>query len=275
MRKVSFNIGGVDVEYNLSGETIFGEDRLLITEGDDLIAHMPWAEQGYTVENFLTEADSARVRAGLKAQLLKVMRQSGDVDENNFTLDQYHHFVDDEYHVRITQELRKGFELEDIPEGVALFEENVSRMLGTPVTAICPFLGKGGYFIRIVRPLVKSDNNPPHRDVWLEHLRSCVNIYFPLAGSNEKSALPIVPGSHLWKESEIERTAQGARIAAAAYQVPSVVGAKRPMTFVRPNPRNCEAMLFTPYAIHGGGINLNNDVTRMSLEMRFWRKKSQ
>jgi len=31
-------------------------------------------------------------------------------------------------------------------------------------------------------------------------------------------------------------------------------------------------MVFTPYAIHGGGVNFSPDTTRVSLEIRLWRK---
>jgi ectoine hydroxylase-related dioxygenase (phytanoyl-CoA dioxygenase family) len=39
---------------------------------------------------------------------------------------------------------------------------------------------------------------------------------------------------------------------------------------IRPNPKENEVMLFSPYLVHGGGYNFNADVTRISLEMRFW-----
>jgi ectoine hydroxylase-related dioxygenase (phytanoyl-CoA dioxygenase family) len=41
---------------------------------------------------------------------------------------------------------------------------------------------------------------------------------------------------------------------------------------IRPNPKPGQAMLFSPYLVHGGGYNLNTDTTRVSLEMRFWKK---
>ena len=40
---------------------------------------------------------------------------------------------------------------------------------------------------------------------------------------------------------------------------------------VRPNPGRNEMIVFSPYLIHRGGVNLNPDTTRMSLEMRFWQ----
>jgi len=43
----------------------------------------------------------------------------------------------------------------------------------------------------------------------------------------------------------------------------------------RPNPGENEMLLFSPYLVHGGGYNFNTDMTRISLEMRFWRKEDE
>jgi ectoine hydroxylase-related dioxygenase (phytanoyl-CoA dioxygenase family) len=116
-----------------------------------------------------------------------------------------------------------------------------------------------------------DDNNPPHRDVWLDHLRDAVNVYIPIAGSTDASSLPLVPGSHHWKESEIERTQTGARMGEQVYTVPCITAATRELTFVRPNPGPNEVLVFSPYLIHGGGVNFQGNMTRASLEARFWR----
>ncbi len=98
------------------------------------------------------------------------------------------------------------------------------------------------------------------------------DVLVPLAGSTESSSVPLVPESHRWKESEIERTLDGARTNGQSYTVPAVVGAKRELRLVRPNPGTNEVLVFSPYLIHGGGGNRNPDQTRVSLELRFWRR---
>jgi ectoine hydroxylase-related dioxygenase (phytanoyl-CoA dioxygenase family) len=40
---------------------------------------------------------------------------------------------------------------------------------------------------------------------------------------------------------------------------------------IRPNPSENEVLVFSPYLVHGGGYNTNIDITRISLEMRFWK----
>ena len=81
-----------------------------------------------------------------------------------------------------------------------------------------------------------------------------------------------MPGSHLLKESEILRTADGAFLNGTKYTVPCVISVKGEMPkLVRPNPGINEMMIFSPYMVHGGGYNLNEDQTRTSLEVRFWK----
>ena len=124
--------------------------------------------------------------------------------------------------------------------------------------------------MRIVRPRRPADNNPLHRDSWLARLRDAVNAYIPLAGSNELSSLPVLPGSQRWPESEVERTLAGATMNGVVFTVPAVVAAERGLALQRPRVGENEIMLFSPHVIHGGGVNLNPGITRVSLEMRFW-----
>jgi acetylglutamate kinase len=39
---------------------------------------------------------------------------------------------------------------------------------------------------------------------------------------------------------------------------------------ITPDPKEKEIMIFTPNIVHGGGMNINEDITRVSLEMRFF-----
>jgi len=55
----------------------------------------------------------------------------------------------------------------------------------------------------------------------------------------------------------------------ASYTIPAVVGAKRPLDVVRPNPTSDQVLVFSPYLIHGGAVNFDEAQTRISVEMRF------
>lgn len=44
---------------------------------------------------------------------------------------------------------------------------------------------------------------------------------------------------------------------------------------IRPNPDINEILVFSPYLIHGCSDNKNEDITRMSLEIRFIRNNEE
>ena len=55
------------------------------------------------------------------------------------------------------------------------------------------------------------------------------------------------------------------------YVVPAVVHRDKGLNMVTPNPDLNQIMFFTPHLIHGGGVNTNKNLTRVSLEMRFFK----
>lgn len=249
----------------------FGEDVVLLDSDDDLTAGRPWAAVGYTIQPFLTTNLRAALRRDAAAYLELQLRTLGYCGA---TVDwtRYHHIAADnpELHAAFVEGVRGGFEAAAGPIPCAEIEAAVGEVCGTRVTSFSPHM-KGAYgAFRIVRPS-SNDNNPPHRDVWLARLRDAINIYVPLFGSNHLSSLPLVPGSHRWRESEIERTVGGATAKALVYTVPAVTGARRPLELVRPAVSEDQFLVFSPYLIHGGARNMNADTTRVSLEMRFWR----
>ena len=126
------------------------------------------------------------------------------------------------------------------------------------------------FHFRVIRPHHR-DNNPLHRDVWLEDYDDCINLYIPVAGSNPLSSLIIVPGSHRWPESRVERTTSGSRINGQKFNVPAVTGIRGDYSIARPDPKENEVLIFSPYLIHGGAVNLHPDKTRISIEMRLWQ----
>ena len=80
-----------------------------------------------------------------------------------------------------------------------------------------------------------------------------------------------MPSSHLIPENEILRTAsKGAKINGNTYYVPCILETnKGAIKMIRPNPMEGEALIFTPFLIHGAAVNNNKDITRISLELRF------
>ena len=269
---VNYKLGNKLIELELIGETIVGANEVLLLKDENLIERTAWNDEGFSIEKFLSHEDFSKIREGLK-QLVseKIVEAGGEIDAS-FTLENYHLYVDDEVHLTVAKLIQSGWNVSQFPIEIDRVNKRISAIIGFDVTTKAKHVDMNNFFLRIVRPQNFQDNNPPHRDVWLDRLRDAVNIYAPICGSNEQSALGLVPGSHLLKESEIERTVQGAILNGTSYTVPCVISINKEIPkLIRPNPLENEVMLFSPYLVHGGGYNFNENQTRMSLEMRFWK----
>lgn len=277
MHKVDLTIGEDSIQFYVNSSVEFGKsDAVLLLEDENLIADMPWTAEGYSVEKFLEESDYLKFESGIVELIRRRLRGLfPETDFNNFQLKDYHKFITtDEMHQKFTNSIQPGFSRSDFPVALELVEKRISQILVRSLTSKCWIDGRDVFYLRFVRPLSKVDNNPPHRDVWLDYLRHCVNIYVPLSGSGKRSALPILPGSHLWPESEVQRSVSGAELGIHKYRVPAVTGFRtKRFHLVRPNPGRNEMTVFSPYLVHGGGSNLEDGETRVSLEMRFWSNK--
>jgi len=272
---VRIEINDESITYAKGMSGIVGPDEVLLDRDDNLVAGTSWEQQGYTVEPFLPQEAQDRLREGISDLIRDLLVQHGVELREEFVLEQYHHALDgrDDVHLQVARAAARGFPFRQFPIAVDRVIARIGEICRKPLRCGDPAAGEDVFNLRVIRPR-SNDNSPLHRDVWLDHLRNAVNIYVPLAGSNHLSSLALVPGSHLWKESEIERTESGAVINAIRYTVPAVVGAARCLEVVRPDPQSDQVLVFSPYMIHGGATNLNPDRTRVSLEMRFWRDKA-
>tara|TARA_B100000401_G_C52714346_1_gene675412 strand:- start:248 stop:1075 length:828 start_codon:yes stop_codon:yes gene_type:complete len=269
---VNYKIESSSIDLALEGETFVGEPITLVNEDVNLIDDLSWLNQGFSVEEFLTPELYAQMQSGLKDMVKQLVLKFGGSVDDKFSLENYHLYVDDEIHLKIAKEIQPGWNVSSFPIDFNLVNERVSQIINKTVTAEAKHLGMYNYFLRIVRPQKFQDNNPPHRDVWIDRLRNAVNIYVPVCGSSQDSSLPLVVGSHLAKESEIERTTDGAKLNGTKYSVPCVISYKgESPVLVRPQINDNQIMVFSPYMIHGGGYNFQKDKTRISLEARFWK----
>lgn len=188
------------------------------------------------------------------------------------SLENYHREITEDEHKRIINSMPyKTSMYADINAFSEYIEKFVSDTLGYDVKIFNDDL-----WVRICRPDSFSDNdfNPCHRDIYLDFYRNVVNIYLPVAGSNENSALMLQPGSHKWNESDTMVTKGGAsfKYLGKKYSVDAIVASKLPLEMIRPNPTEQQVMIFSPYLIHGCSNNSNPDCTRFSLEVRFIKR---
>ena len=141
----------------------------------------------------------------------------------SFELNQYHRYLGNDYgkHLQVISRT-KLFEAKLLPIGMKVIENRISEILGFEVKSSKPFNGERVFHFRVIRPGA-SDYNPLHRDVWQDENRDAINIYVPLAGSNEKSSLLLMPGSHLWPESWTVRSSEGAQMNDIQFNVPGLI----------------------------------------------------
>jgi len=268
---MEYCVNKVNLKYEVTGPRHWGDERFLLREGIDLSAGTRWHAAGFTIETLFDTATYEAFYERTKSLLISCWKNAGLAIDDNFTLDQYHTVIKD-YQTHLNAvEKTKLIQVSEFPVPVQEIEDRISEICGVPLIARNPFDGQAIFHFRVIRPML-SDNNPLHRDVWLEDYDDCINLYIPVVGSNEDSSLIIIPGSHLWPESNIEMSDSGALIEGVKFNVPAVTALRGSYSFERPNPLQNQVLVFSPYLIHGGSVNLNTDKTRISIEMRLWKK---
>lgn len=268
---MEYAANGQRYRYEAQGEKIWGTDTVLLANSIDLTAHTPWHKTGYTIEKLFDDELYNTFTQNVYKLLIDCWRDAGLPVNESFPLHDYHKVATDfETHL-LAVEKTKLLSVHDFPISIHLLEERIAAICKTPLITKNPFDEQTIFHFRVIRP-GKSDNNPLHRDIWLEDYDNCINLYIPIAGSNELTSLMIIPGSHLWPESKIERTAGGALINGIKFNVPAVTAIKEDFTVVRPSPGVNEVLVFSPYLIHGGAINSSPDQTRVSIEIRLWKR---
>lgn len=269
--RCQLTIDGQPHAFALEGEFFWGKDEQLFSEASSPIAGTGWQNQGYTCFPLMQGDEYARLLGSIRRILTRIGTGLGVVLPDDFRPEEYHHyFPTEELHQQVIQQTRfltfRDFDLD--------FREWCSRVatfVGHPLQLENPLLPEEIVILRISRPN-SLDINPLHRDGYLDIWAGVLNLWIPIAGCDAHSSLPVIPGSHLWRENTIRRTAaKGARVNGLTYHVPGIVGAASGLHLIRPDPAYGEALLFTPFLIHGAAINENPDTTRLSLELRFCR----
>lgn len=276
-KKLRYFINGVPIDLTVDYEKVLPVKSKVLYIQDKCTLNVHWEQTGYTVQPFLHANSYSLIKDAIEDFILTNLKKIKTVD-SNFTLEKYHNFVTTHEHYSLIRKIAAGkFGINGIPLNVLPinykeFDEYISNICNKKYTIKKRFYciyTNDNFWIRIVRPL-SNDNNPPHRDCYLSRNKRLINIYAPIAGSNRCSSLPVIDGSHLWNEDILEISKGKAYINKQKFTNPAIVSSKLPIYMHTPNPEPGQAMIFTPYIIHGGGRNLNEDLTRISLEMRFW-----
>lgn len=268
---MEYTVNNEVISYIAEGNRQWGDEKVLLHDATNLLEKLPGNKQGFVIEKLFPDEEYRKFRAAVHDLVRRMWKSAGIVAPDDFELDQYHALArNSESHFAALEKTRL-LQAEIFPGGISKLEARISAICGVPLKAHNPYDGQSIFHFRVVRPNSR-DNNPLHRDVWLEDFDDCINLYIPVAGSSKLSSLIIIPESHYWPESRVERTIHGAIINGTKFNVPAVTSIQGPYNMVRPDPHENEVLVFSPYLIHGGSVNLDSNKTRVSIEIRLWRK---
>lgn len=269
---MKYPVNGIELQYDPANERTWGNDEVLLYHSTDLTAGTSWHDTGFTIHPLVnTGTEASRFAERCKRLVIRQWRAAGLPIPDDFEIARYHEIANTtEVHLAAVQ-YTKLLPIDLFPMDVNNIAEIVSKLCKQALIARNPYDGQSVFHLRVIRPNHR-DNNPLHRDVWLDDYADCINLYIPVAGSDERSSLILLPGSHLWPESRVERTKEGALIDGVKFNVPAVTQIAGTFKVERPDPRLNQVLVFSPYLIHGGAVNLNHDTTRISIEMRLWKK---
>lgn len=262
-------------EFEVEGDFFWGRPELLYPLKNNILSNVPWERQGYACVDALNNFEISRLKQSVKDLVRQAILSNKIEIDTNFELRDYHKYVTtDQEHGGVIS-ITRSLQVSDFDFNIEDLADRFGKILGWPLTSWVEELNKSHVQIRISRPN-SLDINPPHRDGYLSYWADIVNVWLPIEGCNNKSSLPVFPGSHLIYEDEILRTeSKGAMINGNVYYVPCIIETKKgPITMIRPNPKEGQALLFSPYLIHGAAVNQNRDITRVSLELRFPKANS-
>lgn len=268
---MNYKVNDFEFQYEAEGERTIGPPQILLDTDEDLTLKTQWKETGFTIEQLFDSSTYRKFEQTTRKLLLECWSKAGLKIPANFDLTQYHTLASAKETHMAAVENTKLLDVSRFPVDITILENRISEICHTSLAVKNPFDSQTIFHYRVIRPNSK-DNNPLHRDVWLEDYKDCINLYIPIAGSNPLSSLILLPGSHRWPESLIERTKSGAIINGIKYNVPAVTSITGEFETVRPNPAQNEVLIFSPYLIHGGAVNLHSSQTRISIEIRLWKK---
>jgi ectoine hydroxylase-related dioxygenase (phytanoyl-CoA dioxygenase family) len=238
----------------------WGDDRVILLEDTNLLENTDFNVSGHCIF-------SMKSYNGFLQKLIETKIQ--EITYRQFDIAKYHLNISDGEHTKIINAMPwKKTESPEMLDFSEYIETRVSEIIGRKVKIF-----NDDIWIRICRPstVTETDYNPCHRDIYLDFYRNIVNIYVPIVGSNEKSSLMMQSGSHLWNERDVIVTKSGAyfKNSDKKYSVDAILQSRARLNMTRPNPKEDEFILFSPYLIHGCSSNDNEDTTRMSVEIRF------
>jgi hypothetical protein len=265
----------IDVDVSDNQNYITGESKVLSNKDTDITFNQNWYSEGYTTAPFLWNEEFDDLKKGITNTISDLLTKEG-IDTTGFTLEKYHKYVKtNEQHFSIVSKTRDLFP-EQFSFNIRELMPTFSNLLGFKLSDINPKTNDRVHIIvRINRPN-SSDYNPPHKDMYEAYDREgyfpqFVNFWIPIAGVTNKTSLPIVPKSHLISEDNVVRTSDGGIVGGNKYRV-RFIKEWGDNSMIRTNVSDSEVLIFSSHLIHGLAKNGEDDITRVALEFRLFKK---
>jgi len=265
----------IDVDVSDNQNYITGDSNVLSNVYTDITFNQNWYSEGYTTAPFLWNEEFGDLKKGITNTISDLLTKEG-IDTTGFTLEKYHKYVKtNEQHFSIVSKTRDLFP-EQFSFNIKELMPTFSHLLGFELSDINPETNDRVHIIvRINRPK-SNDYNPPHKDMYEAYDREgyfpqFVNFWIPIAGVTDKTSLPIVPKSHLIPEDNIVRTSDGGIVGGNKYRV-RFIKEWGDNSMIRTNVTDSEVLIFSSHLIHGLAKNGEDDLTRVALEFRLFKK---
>lgn len=270
---INYTVNGeiYPVDVTGSSEYVYGRHEFMSRAETDLVFGATWYEDGFKVMPFLCDEEFATLRGDIEDVIRKIVNAQG-VDTAGFRIDKYHRFVtDDAMHLAVVSRTRDLFP-EDFSLPMHQVIEKIGAVTGFPLSDIDATGARMHIIVRINRPR-STDFNPPHKDSYEDPDKArFLNVWIPICGVNDKSSLPLAPGSHLLPEDKILRTMDGGVVAGKKYRVRSIASWDGRSDLQRVVIDEGQLLIFSCHMIHGIAHNDQDDTTRVALEFRLFRK---
>ncbi len=253
-------------------EFAFGVDTCLSNEYSDLLFNQDWYKDGFSVFNVFDLEEFNRIYLGISRTVKKIISDL-NIDVTNFKLENYHHFVNsDDNHYKVVSRTRDLFAADFTDFDVLGLIRYLEAEVGFGLTDIFPRTGQHWHIIvRINRPN-SNDYNPPHQDLDDLNFEPMINVWIPICGVDKDSSLCVVKGSHLIPLNKIEKSVNGGILGKNNYSVRMIKSWNGSNELTRVDVNEGDVLFFTPFLIHGMAYNQNQNITRVALEFRLFKK---
>jgi len=268
----------LEVKVPANQRFIAGDEICMSKHWSDPLLGCGWYDEGYAVLTYASNVKYEDLVAKITDVVCKKLSQIfPDKNLSGFSLKHYHEYVSEEEHRDFADPVLKRLYANDLPGISEAFVKLVSAELGMNMGFKRELCGDDHWIILRINPPCSYAYNPPHKDIYedFDANGSCpqmVNIWIPVVGVNSLAGLGLAPRSHLLPESKILRSFAGADMNDRSFSVNMIKSWDGSTSMLNIHPQPGSFLCFSSHLVHGLGINKNENITRVALELRLHKQ---